>query len=675
MAGHSVGTIFVELDLDSSRYVGAQKRLLKDATATTLNIESNFKKMGIKSSAEFDLLRQRAVNAFERIKNSSQVTSNDIVRAEKAKADTIKRLNEQQYGSHESMLSKMKENWLALTGAVVAAYYTIRKVANVAMDLALTAARYETLGVAMEVVGRNAGYSAYHMAAFQKGLESTGISMAGARQALVRMAQAQLDLAQSSKLARVAQDAAVIGAMNSTEAFNNMVYGIQTANVRVLRTIGINVSWEESYQKMAKQLGRTANSFTLAEKAEIRLNAVLEAGERIAGTYEAAMDTAGKKLLSLERYVDNFKVTVGEGFLPVLGELVDETTEWFKANGRVLGQDIAGWLKGTIEMLKLGIKPLQMWAEVFQYIGWMAGGGKGQLPKYMPKAPAGMPSGQIGYPDMSSLIGKPGGGAGGAGGDAMDASTTTALEKATMEFEAAKANRTEMEIFMESSRIQTLQDMDTAHRQWEMDTLTASTEYKQTALQAEHNAALTMIKARNDAEIALENQKLKWTKDNYKKTLDTTQYTFNTLMNMSQGHSREIFEVMKAAATANAIVSTYAAAARAMAEVPYPFNFVAAASVIAFGLAQVQQIQSQSFDSGATGGASGGAVSTISTPTLTSPHEPEPEAEQNRGTLTINIQGDFIGDEGYIDMLVDKINAADDRDVFINQSLQARSVG
>ena len=150
------------------------------------------------------------------------------------------------------------------------------------------------------------------------------------------------------------------------------------------------------------------------------------------------------------------------------------------------------------------------------------------------------------------------------------------------------------------------------------------------------------------------------------------------MMNMAQGHNRAIFEVTKAAGIATAIVSTYTGAANAFKDVPYPYNFAAAAAVVAAGMAQVAQIRSQSFDGG--GGVAGGAIATpgtgisISPPdTGTTDYDTIPE-EEKRGTLTINIQGDILGDEGYIDMLVDKINAADDRDVFINQSLSAREL-
>jgi len=352
MKGQPVGTIFVELNMDDSRYLKSQQRLYKDATTTTLNIEANFKKLGIKSAAEMDLMRAKITNSYNMIANSSKATANDILRAEKAKNAQLKALNEQQYGAHTSMISKMKANWIAASAAIIAAWYAVSRVVGKASAVVLASARYETLGIVMRVVGNNAGYTGEQMNEFQKGLEKTGISISGARQALTRMSQAQLDLTKSSQLARIAQDAAVIGNMNSTEAFNQMVYGIQSANVRVLRTIGINVSFEESYQKVAKQLGRTAASFSETEKTAIRLQAVLDKGPTIAGAYEAAMETAGKQLLSMERHFENLEVLAGAAFTPALAEIVEVIT------GAVvdLNGELSGNSKRAIEEWGVGFR-------------------------------------------------------------------------------------------------------------------------------------------------------------------------------------------------------------------------------------------------------------------------------------------------------------------------------
>jgi len=68
------------------------------------------------------------------------------------------------------------------------------------------------------------------------------------------------------------------------------------------------------------------------------------------------------------------------------------------------------------------------------------------------------------------------------------------------------------------------------------------------------------------------------------------------------GHSKKAFNMLKAHKIAEAIVNTYSAVMKAFATVPYPLNYLAAGSALAFGMAQVQQIRAQKFTPRRQGG-------------------------------------------------------------------------
>lgn len=209
--------------------------------------------------------------------------------------------------------------------------FTGMKLADAVRDAAMSAARFETMGVVLNSLATNTKYSAVEIQQFAAGVQNMGITMNSSREVVARMIQGNINLSQSTRLARVAQDAAVIGNVNSSEALQRLIYGIQSAQIEVLRTIGINVNFEASYARMAAQLGKSADSLSELEKAQARTNAVMEAGANIAGAYDAAMDTAGKQILSMQRYVENISTQIGNVFLPALTSVVFQVVNGMKA--------------------------------------------------------------------------------------------------------------------------------------------------------------------------------------------------------------------------------------------------------------------------------------------------------------------------------------------------------
>jgi phage-related protein len=155
---------------------------------------------------------------------------------------------------------------------------------------------------------------------------------AGVAQGLVaEFAKNQLNLADATKLATVAQDAAVISGRNSTEVLDDLLHGIVTQNSLVLRNAGLNVQAGKAMDDYAKSVGKSTKDLTEAERAQAVLNATLESGKTVAGAYKLAMEEPGKVLRSFPRLVDDIKIAVGTGLVKAFGPAILAAYDMTKA--------------------------------------------------------------------------------------------------------------------------------------------------------------------------------------------------------------------------------------------------------------------------------------------------------------------------------------------------------
>ncbi|HWR54464.1 MAG TPA: hypothetical protein VN428_25375, partial [Bryobacteraceae bacterium] len=233
------------------------------------------------------------------------------------------------------------------------------------LEAAKLAARNETLAVVNQQLARANGYQGDSIERLVERVKALGITTQAARDTVNKMIAAQLDLSKATDLARLAQDAAVVAGENSSQALQGIMHGITTQQIEVLRTYGINVTFEREFTAARQRLGR---DLTDMERKNLALNRVLAEAPKIAGAYEASLGTVGKQMTSLERYVEEAKAAIGEAFLPEMRKAISGLTElakWTKENADA----IATWAKG-ISAAALG-------AAIGKFVSWIAGAKKG----------------------------------------------------------------------------------------------------------------------------------------------------------------------------------------------------------------------------------------------------------------------------------------------------------
>jgi hypothetical protein len=254
----------------------------------------------------------------------------------------------------------------AAAGAVLAHAFekVVGWVKEYTLEAAKLAARNETLAVVNQQLARANGYQGDSIERLVERVKALGITTQAARDTVNKMIAAQLDLSKATDLARLAQDAAVVAGENSSQALQGIMHGITTQQIEVLRTYGINVTFEREFAAARQRLGR---DLTDMERKNLALSRVLAEAPKIAGAYEASLGTVGKQMSSLARYVEEAKAAIGEAFLPEMHKAISGLTElakWTKENADA----VASWAKG-IAAAALG-------AAIGKFVSWIAGAKK-----------------------------------------------------------------------------------------------------------------------------------------------------------------------------------------------------------------------------------------------------------------------------------------------------------
>lgn len=226
----------------------------------------------------------------------------------------------------------------ALTAIVGVAVKATTSLIAFGKSALFTAGRVDELNRVALLLGQNTGRSQEEVQGFLDGLRDMGIRADVGAKLVAQLARRNLDLAQSTELAAVAQDAAVLSGQDSSDALDKLVLGITTYNTRILRTAGLNVNMQQAFEAMAKGLGKTKEELTEAEKIQAAFNATLDEGSRIAGVYSVAQDSPTKALRSLGREMFNLRAEVGGPFLSAWKSIIDVARSVVQAFTRMVSE-------------------------------------------------------------------------------------------------------------------------------------------------------------------------------------------------------------------------------------------------------------------------------------------------------------------------------------------------
>jgi lambda family phage tail tape measure protein len=328
MAG-KLGTVFVELSLDDKVYKQKLGETLTSATATAKGIETSWRVLGQKSDAIYEQQKRTAENAYTLIKNSATSTARDIVRAEEAKVAKIKAINEQQYGHHETLLEKLKSNYVKAGVAIVSAMV----IANKGWTLAQRGAEIEETVGTLDNLARKYNTTADAIVASMKRTSDGMIANSDLAQIALGGLAKGLNPDQLINLADAARILGDSVGKNATEALNDLTQALESGRVKGLKqfagtTIDLTTAFGDLESKM-----------TDAEKAQAMYSLIMIHATNLQKQQTKAVsdtaDTFERQQARYKDYADTFsvvvmKMTVRLGdYLSAIGTAIQRTAQFF----------------------------------------------------------------------------------------------------------------------------------------------------------------------------------------------------------------------------------------------------------------------------------------------------------------------------------------------------------
>lgn len=315
----------------------------RDAASNIKNGFNEIGAVGIGLGIGFTALATKAAFSASRVDELTLALhaigkANNIATEETDKAVTALRKNNIAYADSLQITSRFIQNELKLTDAI--------KLSNVAKDLAVVAGlgSSEATNILTEAISSQSTM-ALRQFGIVKGLDQIyddyARSISGGSSATVVNTK------------KTAQNVEKLSDLQGKLGIANMRIGEFTDKTKASTRATAQMGIDKLNRQIASLTGNTtayssassglSENLTEQQKKQAFLNAVLEAGVKVTGTYDAAMMSSGKQFRSFTtRILPDFIVSMGRAFEPALlilvqtmSSLIQELGKWFD-NNRVI---------------------------------------------------------------------------------------------------------------------------------------------------------------------------------------------------------------------------------------------------------------------------------------------------------------------------------------------------
>lgn len=116
------------------------------------------------------------------------------------------------------------------------------------------------------------------------------------------------------------------------DAFGDLALGIGRQSRLILDNLGIIVRVEDATEAYARQVGKTADALTDAEKRQAFMNAVIEGAERRIRGLGEDVDTLSDSWRRLTASVENLGVNITSAFGPLMRDVFERLSGWLETN-------------------------------------------------------------------------------------------------------------------------------------------------------------------------------------------------------------------------------------------------------------------------------------------------------------------------------------------------------